>query len=663
MGFEDIFRAKYKIALNAARAADRDATAAALQAIADTFREQYNLDNGDPIVIKAKLSSWQGIFQNFAAIVRTNGLQDERVQAFFGLRKDAVGPTMGDYMSGAALPPLPSAPYAGNAPQPGAPYGKYQPKQEPPKGEGPLPKMEPPKPKQEPPRPKTEPPKPKAPQYPAQGADNGGGEDAPVYSPETLAGFIGQQHIVKPLLKEIAIAKNQGIHHLDNILLLGNPGLGKTTLMKLIAKELGAEYEWLDCSQFHNSKKAGEALQNFLLRVARENVPVVIAFDEIHMLPKDLQSALLTLLNSRVYVSPPDIRGKITRIAIDEFTFIAATTNDEGVLDTIKDRCLRLTFQMVDYTPEELRRIYRNKVASKGLTIAEDAIETCLPRSRGSMRYVDSFVEGMDKALYNDAGVRMSTHIDLETALRYFAEKGIDEIGLTPKDQEILLALEEAGGVIGADALAARVGLDPKKYLSEYEPYLVKIGFVIVFARGRSLTENSMQYLKQHYPHGGDAPDEGQEGQQFAPQPPSAPDFGGMTPAQPGAWQYPPTQGAYPPPYEAAPPIQPAAGAYPPIQGATPPAPEAAPPMQPAVGAYPPIQGAIPPAPEAAPPMQPAVGAYPSIQDVIPPAQPDNAFYPTLDGIYPPADPDLDGKGENATEATDETKTGEEQTE
>lgn len=326
--------------------------------------------------------------------------------------------------------------------------------------------------------------------------DGGNGTDGPMFVPVTLRDFIGQQHIVKVLLKEIAIAKNKGIRHLDNILLFGNPGLGKTTLMELIAKELGVRFELLDCSQFRNSQQSLKALQNFFMRVARDNEPVVIALDEIHMLTPELQSSLLTLLNNRVYVSPLDVNGQNKRIPIDEFTFIGASTDDDKVLDTIKNRCLRLKFQLVDYTPEELSRIYKNKVAARGLTISDEAVAACVPRSRGAIRYVNSIVDGLDSALYNDDGVRVSTHIELDTALNYFKEKGIDPIGLEAKDLEILNVIgQDPSGAISADVLSARVGLDTRKYQSEYERYLIKIGFINVSGRGRSLTEKAIQYL------------------------------------------------------------------------------------------------------------------------------------------------------------------------
>ncbi len=514
MTFADKFRERYRTALHAARANDQDATLTGLAELYRLFAEQYSLQNGDSIVTKAQLSYWQDVFGGYIDLIRKNGLQDRRVRKFFGLIEDDSAPSFSDILRGDALPAAEAG--SGSALGAGDGLGGFSDVQSPtepsfgakravgddagdpsggdteeiipvvpPATEGLVPDLPP----------ETGIQSPVAPVGSVGGT--GGGEGKPIFDPDTLDGFIGQQHIVKVLKKEIAIANAEGRRYLDNILLFGNPGLGKSTLMRLVAKALGVRFEWMDCSQYRNSKQSLKALQNFLLKVARENEPVVIAFDEIHMLTEDLQSSLLTLLNSRVYVSPPDINGVVKRIPIEQFTFIGATTDDDKVIGTLKDRCLRLTFQMKDYTQEELKRIYRNKVASKGLTITDDAIETCIPRSRGSIRYVNAFVEGLDKALYDDEGHRVSTNIDLDVAKRYFAEKGIDEIGLSEKDLEILREIPaEENGAISAESLAARVGLDPKKYLSEYEPYLDKIKFLTKSNRGRSLTEAAINYLK-----------------------------------------------------------------------------------------------------------------------------------------------------------------------
>lgn len=452
-----------------------------IQAISDYVKELYERGT---VMEKAKCRARYESFDAVIEIIKTCGLGDARVSAFFGLApSSASAPSFSDIMSGkGSLTPQKED---SNAVKPKSNVG----------AETAVPKV------------KSNPnPLQTGTVRPSVGTTNGGGEDKPVFDPDSLDGFIGQQHIVQPLKKEIKIAKNKGENFLGNILLFGNPGLGKSTLMKLVAKELGAEYEQFDCSQIRNSQQALKQLQNFLLRVAKANKPVVIAFDELHMLSHELQSALLTLLNDRVFVSPPDINGNIKRIPIENFTFIGATTNDEGVLSTIKNRCLRLTFQLVDYSHEELKRIYKNKIASKGLTITDEAVDACIPRSRGAIRYVNSIVDGLDRALYNDDGMRTSLDIDLNVALAYFEEKGIDPMGLTDKDLEILHALEGSDGM-GVEVLAARVGLEAKKYQSEYEKYLIKIGFIDVMGKGRVLTPRAIQYLggvdgdSDAYPH------------------------------------------------------------------------------------------------------------------------------------------------------------------
>lgn len=498
MSFKDVFREKYRAALAAARADSRDGVITALDELCSLFSEQFGKDNGDPIVVKAKLSYWQSAFHKYAQIVRQCGLSDRRIQKLFGFIDDDTLPSLSDILSGEGnIDASPVSPPSGGSIDISGILGQEPNIPEPPAGEE-LPRAAEPINGQAAAAPDAPPValERDAPADPDAVEENGGGEDAPVFAPNSLRGFIGQQHIVKALLKEIAIVKNNGLRHLDNILLFGNPGLGKSTLMELIAKELGVRFEKLDCSQFRNSQQSLKALQGFFMRVARENEPVVIALDEIHALTAELQSSLLTLLNDRVYVSPPDIGGNIKRIPIEDFTFIGATTDDDKVLDTIKNRCLRLTFQMTDYAPEELRRIYKNKIASKGLTVDDEVIEISIPRSRGAIRYVNSIVDGFDRALYDDCGVRISTHIDLSAALKYFDEKGIDSMGLTAKDLEILNVLDKyAGDAMGVDVLSARVGLDTKKYISEYEKYLIKIGFINVSGKGRALTETAVEYL------------------------------------------------------------------------------------------------------------------------------------------------------------------------
>lgn len=521
MSFKEAFIEKYLVAREAALVNDQKAAYDALVVVTKFLANQYAKRNNDSIVIKAKLYSAAKAFDAYAKIVNQYGLADVRVQKLFGFIDDVASPSLQEIMSGDGNIPDPTKP-AGTAEADGLDVGDLLPEIEigmpvETTPAAPSAAKETPVnvPVDETPvvvsaeEPLAEIPAEEASIEETPAAEEPVAEEpveetpaetvaAPAFNPNSLRDFIGQQKTVRALLREIAIAKAEGLHHLDNILLFGNPGLGKTTLMELIAKELGVRFELLDCSQFRNSQQSLKALQNFFMNIARSNEPVVIALDEVHMLTTELQSSLLTLLNNRVYVSPLDASGANKRIPIEEFTFIAATTDDDKVLDTIKNRCLRLTFQLVDYSHDELAQIYRCKVAAKGLTITNEAIEECIPRSRGAIRFVNAIVDGLDKSLYDDEGKRLSTHIDLATARKYFKEQGIGPLGLAEKDMEILRAIEnDNDGTISADTLSAQVGLSVAKYLSEHERYLLKIGFISVSGRGRSLTEKAIKFLQE----------------------------------------------------------------------------------------------------------------------------------------------------------------------
>lgn len=513
MSFIDDFRKKYRVAREAARANNSAETEQGLKDICELFRSQYELKNGDPMITKIKLSEWLDVFNKYLEIIKKCGLTDKRIQRLFGFIDDDALPSFGDIIknggktapnkipdpSGLFVPDLPSSgasaagngvgldQNAGSAGAAGTPNDKSD---APPAEAAGTPAA--------------------GEEAPAAEAEVGApnevadpephGENVvivPQLGPDSFDNFIGQREAVEQLRKEIAIARHNGQRHLDNILLLGNPGLGKTTLMKVIANELNVPIEIMDCSQYRNSQVSQKQLQSFLQRVARLGEPVVIGMDEMHMLNEQLQAALLTLLNDRVYVSPPDVNGRIWRTEIDEFTFIGATTNEEQLLPTIKDRCLRLTFRMKEYSRDELQRIYRARAAAMGLTITDDAINSCIPRSRGSLRYVKSFIEDLDKELYDDSGRRVSTHIDINIANRYFERKGIDPVGLLGKDLEILNALlETQGHTLSAETLAQRVNLGLDNYKSEYEPYLIRIRFIEIINRGRILTERAIKYLR-----------------------------------------------------------------------------------------------------------------------------------------------------------------------
>lgn len=309
-------------------------------------------------------------------------------------------------------------------------------------------------------------------------------------SPNNLTEFIGQKHIVTRIKAELAAAKKLNSKHIDNVLLFGNRGLGKTTLMQLIAKELGVE-----CHIFDASASKGEAaIRRFLINIGRSEKPAVIGIDELHALSVAEQTALLGLLSSRVY-SYLDKNGVAHRIPIDEFTFIGATTDSDKILPTLKDRCTNLTFYLKDYSHEELRLIFISKFNACGLKVSEEVIAMCVDRCRSSIREAEAFIKGMMTQAIN----RETDTVTQDMAKEYFEEREIGEMGITTKDKEIISTLyADSAGAMSAETLAARVHLDTKILTGEFEPYLIKIGFVAISSRGRNLTDKGRDYYKTY---------------------------------------------------------------------------------------------------------------------------------------------------------------------
>ncbi len=512
-------RAKAVIVLEEHSRAEEAATC--LGMMAEHFREIYNLQ--PTILKKAKCTGCIDLYTQIAALIRGGKFTDRRVLDFFAISK-AVPAGLPEVNSPSA--PLDEAGWLGvldeeraKPKRRKAPAAAGKVPAEPVASEAPVAPAEPvvPEAPAEPAEPAMpeldEEPRPIVPAQPAFTEPEAPMSEEPAfaaeepiapeeivsggttYDPQSLSEFIGQEHVVKRVLAEIRAAKKQGMKHIDNILLFGNRGLGKSTLMELIAKELGVEFEFLDAGQFTNDVKSKRRVNQFFQRIAMENRPVVIGIDEIHAMPKHLQTGLLTLLNDRVY-SYLDDAGQTHRLPIDEFTFIGATTDAQDVLATIKDRCHNLTFYLKDYSRDELRRIFLNKFAAKGMKVTESILRDCINRCRSSIREVNSIVDGLKSKTVNENTELVTPAMIAE----YFKDIDRDPIGLSSKDLEILHAIEaDPSGAIAEETLAARVYLSKGVLTEEFEPYLIKIGFISIISRGRSLTDRALDYLRDGY--------------------------------------------------------------------------------------------------------------------------------------------------------------------
>ena len=317
--------------------------------------------------------------------------------------------------------------------------------------------------------------------------------------PQSLDDFIGQVDIVSRLKDEIRAAEILGQRYLDNILLLGNRGLGKTTLMELIAKELGVDFKLVDCTSFTAGARSEKNFHDFFLQIHKEQQPVVLAFDEIHALPEKMQDRLLTLLQKRKYSYVEN--GIAHVLEMPEFTFVGATTDDDDLRAPLKDRCSNLTFTMGDYTRDQLSQILCNKFAAMGLTADGDVIERCVNRFRCSLRDIRAIVKG----IYTKTVLAGTDTVTVEMAEEYFAQRGIDAIGLKTKELEILRIIrDDPRGAVSEETIAGRAYLDVKVFKSTYEPFLNRLGLIMMTSKGRALTPKAFDYLDYGYYDFGD---------------------------------------------------------------------------------------------------------------------------------------------------------------
>jgi Holliday junction DNA helicase RuvB len=186
-----------------------------------------------------------------------------------------------------------------------------------------------------------------------------------------------------------------------------------------------------------------------------------------------------------------DKTGANHKIMIDDLTFIGATTHPQDLIDTLKDRCVKLELEF--YDNDELQKIFLGKFVALNLEIDSEALAECINRCRSSLREVNFIVKGIKTYAVN----ANTDSVDLELAHEYFKVADLAPLGLKAMDIEILNALsEDAAGILAEDAIAARVGIDVKVYSYEHEPYLERIGFITRTSRGRSLTDKARDYLK-----------------------------------------------------------------------------------------------------------------------------------------------------------------------
>ena len=304
--------------------------------------------------------------------------------------------------------------------------------------------------------------------------------------PDTFEDYIGQESI-KENLRILLQAASERNHPAEHILFYGPPGLGKTTLAHLIAKETGRT---LKTTSGPAIEKVGD-LASILTNLSPGDILFV---DEIHRLNKTIEEILYPAMESGVLdiIIGKGPSARTIQLDLPPFTLIAATTRIALLSSPLRSRFSGGTFRLEFYTQEEIAKIIRRSARVLGVTTDDEAVAEISKRSRFTPRTANYFLKRV-----RDYAQVHKTDLNQDATRKALSLLGIDELGLGESDRQVLSVIIEKfnGGPVGLGTIAAATSEEDATIEEVVEPYLIQRGLLERTPRGRMATKKAYEHL------------------------------------------------------------------------------------------------------------------------------------------------------------------------